>query len=98
MKDMRIEMERSGLWKWIDKHIAGDPADLVAMVEERFARGKKFAVICVAEGAHPTAGMLHLRIADAGNRTVDAEAFDAAATGNKTLSGATWPSAQRYPI
>src|SRR6201991_1555203 len=30
-----------------------DPADLVAMVEERFARGKKFAVICVAEGAHP---------------------------------------------
>jgi 6-phosphofructokinase 1 len=30
-----------------------DPADLVAMVEERFARGKKFAVVCVAEGAHP---------------------------------------------
>ncbi len=30
-----------------------DPADLVEMVEERFARGKKFAVICVAEGAHP---------------------------------------------
>jgi ATP-dependent phosphofructokinase / diphosphate-dependent phosphofructokinase len=30
-----------------------DPADLVQMVEERFARGKKFAVVCVAEGAHP---------------------------------------------
>jgi 6-phosphofructokinase 1 len=30
-----------------------DPADLVGMVEKRFARGKKFAVICVAEGAHP---------------------------------------------
>ncbi|TKA09634.1 6-phosphofructokinase [Actinacidiphila oryziradicis] len=35
-----------------------DPADLVAMVEERFARGKKFAVICVAEGAHPAAGTM----------------------------------------
>ena len=23
------------------------------MVEERFARGKRFAVVCVAEGAHP---------------------------------------------
>jgi 6-phosphofructokinase 1 len=30
-----------------------DPADLVAMVGERFSRGKKFAVVCVAEGAHP---------------------------------------------
>ncbi|CAM5679460.1 Pyrophosphate--fructose 6-phosphate 1-phosphotransferase [Streptomyces violaceorubidus] len=27
-----------------------DPADLVKMVEERFARGKKFAVVCVAPG------------------------------------------------
>ncbi|MET8557367.1 ATP-dependent 6-phosphofructokinase [Streptomyces sp. NPDC004959] len=35
-----------------------DPADLVKMVEERFARGKKFAVICVAEGAHPAAGTM----------------------------------------
>ncbi|MDF3289340.1 ATP-dependent 6-phosphofructokinase [Streptomyces silvisoli] len=35
-----------------------DPADLVAMVEERFARGKKFAVICVAEGAHPIQGTM----------------------------------------
>ncbi|MFB7912933.1 ATP-dependent 6-phosphofructokinase [Streptomyces sp. NPDC056061] len=32
--------------------------DLVTMVEERFARGKKFAVICVAEGAHPAAGSM----------------------------------------
>ncbi|MFD3334330.1 ATP-dependent 6-phosphofructokinase [Streptomyces sp. NPDC058700] len=32
--------------------------DLVKMVEERFARGKKFAVICVAEGAHPTEGSM----------------------------------------
>lgn len=35
-----------------------DPADLVKMVEERFARGKKFAVICVAEGAHPAEGTM----------------------------------------
>ncbi|MEV0849146.1 ATP-dependent 6-phosphofructokinase [Streptomyces sp. NPDC049954] len=35
-----------------------DPADLAKMVEERFARGKKFAVICVAEGAHPAAGTM----------------------------------------
>lgn len=35
-----------------------DPADLVTMVEERFARGKKFAVICVAEGAHPADGTM----------------------------------------
>src|SRR5213079_2735355 len=35
-----------------------DPAVLVAMVEERFARGKKFAVICVAEGAHPMDGSM----------------------------------------
>ncbi|MGW7005765.1 ATP-dependent 6-phosphofructokinase [Streptomyces sp. NPDC054933] len=35
-----------------------NPADLVAMVEERFARGKKFAVICVAEGAHPIQGTM----------------------------------------
>ncbi|MEU2688461.1 ATP-dependent 6-phosphofructokinase [Streptomyces hygroscopicus] len=31
---------------------------LVKMVEERFARGKKFAVICVAEGAHPAEGSI----------------------------------------
>ncbi|MEU8616865.1 ATP-dependent 6-phosphofructokinase [Streptomyces sp. NPDC048623] len=37
---------------------AFDPADLVKMVEERFARGKKFAVICVAEGAHPAEGTM----------------------------------------
>ncbi|WP_418959208.1 ATP-dependent 6-phosphofructokinase [Streptomyces tritici] len=35
-----------------------DPADLVKMVEERFSRGKKFAVICVAEGAHPAEGTM----------------------------------------
>ncbi|MFD0368954.1 MULTISPECIES: 6-phosphofructokinase [unclassified Streptomyces] len=35
-----------------------DPADLVKMVEERFDRGKKFAVICVAEGAHPADGTM----------------------------------------
>ena len=35
-----------------------DPADLVKMVEERFSRGKKFAVICVAEGAHPAEGSM----------------------------------------
>ena len=35
-----------------------DPADLVKMVEERFSRGKKFAVICVAEGAHPADGTM----------------------------------------
>jgi 6-phosphofructokinase 1 len=35
-----------------------DPADLVDMVRERFARGKKFAVICVAEGAHPAEGTM----------------------------------------
>ena len=28
------------------------------MVEERFARGKKFAVVCVAEGAHPAEGTM----------------------------------------
>ena len=32
--------------------------DLVKMVEERFSRGKKFAVICVAEGAHPAEGSM----------------------------------------
>ncbi|WP_236239887.1 ATP-dependent 6-phosphofructokinase [Streptomyces sp. CC228A] len=37
---------------------AFDPADLVKMVEERFARGKKFAVVCVAEGAHPADGTM----------------------------------------
>ncbi|MCX5204111.1 6-phosphofructokinase [Streptomyces sp. NBC_00237] len=31
---------------------------LVKMVEERFARGKKFAVICVAEGARPAQGTM----------------------------------------
>lgn len=32
--------------------------DLCKMVEERFSRGKKFAVICVAEGARPTEGSM----------------------------------------
>ncbi|MGW0547764.1 ATP-dependent 6-phosphofructokinase [Streptomyces altiplanensis] len=32
--------------------------DLVKMVEERFARGKKFAVVCIAEGARPTEGSM----------------------------------------
>ncbi|WP_274562141.1 ATP-dependent 6-phosphofructokinase [Streptomyces spiramyceticus] len=32
--------------------------DLVKMVEERFARGKKFAVVCVAEGARPAEGSM----------------------------------------
>ncbi|MDT0441277.1 MULTISPECIES: ATP-dependent 6-phosphofructokinase [unclassified Streptomyces] len=32
--------------------------DLCKMVEERFARGKKFAVICVAEGARPAEGSM----------------------------------------
>ncbi|MEU6079659.1 6-phosphofructokinase [Streptomyces sp. NPDC047108] len=52
---------------------------LCTMVEERFARGKKFAVICVAEGAHPTDGSMpyergaidsygHERFAGIGNR------------------------------
>ncbi|WP_374775886.1 6-phosphofructokinase [Streptomyces sp. NBC_01310] len=52
---------------------------LVKMVEERFARGKKFAVICVAEGAHPEEGSMpyekgaidaygHERFAGIGNR------------------------------
>ncbi|MGV9884183.1 6-phosphofructokinase [Streptomyces sp. NPDC003006] len=36
-----------------------DPADLVTLVEERFSRGKKFAVICVAEGAHPQDGTMN---------------------------------------
>ncbi|MGW7416529.1 ATP-dependent 6-phosphofructokinase [Streptomyces sp. NPDC054863] len=31
---------------------------LVKMVEERFARGKKFAVVCVAEGARPAEGTM----------------------------------------
>ncbi|WP_043266176.1 ATP-dependent 6-phosphofructokinase [Streptomyces sp. CT34] len=35
-----------------------DVNDLVEMVEERFDRGKKFAVVCVAEGAHPLAGTM----------------------------------------
>ncbi|MCQ4080459.1 6-phosphofructokinase [Streptomyces sp. RB6PN25] len=35
-----------------------DPADICAMVEERFARGKKFAVVCAAEGAHPAQGAM----------------------------------------
>ncbi|WKX72677.1 6-phosphofructokinase [Streptomyces sp. XD-27] len=53
--------------------------DLVEMVEERFARGKKFAVVCVAEGAHPAEGSMeyqkgeidqygHERFAGIGNR------------------------------
>ncbi|MET8179017.1 6-phosphofructokinase [Streptomyces sp. NPDC005336] len=52
---------------------------LVKMIEERFARGKKFAVICVAEGAHPAGGSMeyqkgeidqygHERFAGIGNR------------------------------
>ncbi|ARQ68388.1 ATP-dependent 6-phosphofructokinase [Streptomyces marincola] len=32
--------------------------DLCKMVEDRFARGKKFAVICVAEGARPAEGSM----------------------------------------
>lgn len=32
--------------------------ELCKMVEERFSRGKKFAVICVAEGARPTEGTM----------------------------------------
>ncbi|WP_030669217.1 ATP-dependent 6-phosphofructokinase [Streptomyces rimosus] len=35
-----------------------DVNDLVKMVEERFDRGKKFAVVCVAEGAHPAEGTM----------------------------------------
>jgi phosphofructokinase-like protein len=53
--------------------------DLCKMVQERFARGKKFAVICVAEGAHPAEGSMpyetgeidqygHERFAGIGNR------------------------------
>ncbi|WP_419997928.1 6-phosphofructokinase [Streptomyces boninensis] len=52
---------------------------LCEMVEERFARGKKFAVVCVAEGAHPADGQMdyqkgeidqygHERFAGIGNR------------------------------
>lgn len=52
---------------------------LCKMVEERFARGKKFAVICVAEGARPAEGSMpyepgeidqygHERYAGIGNR------------------------------
>ncbi|MFB0626058.1 ATP-dependent 6-phosphofructokinase [Streptomyces sp. AB3(2024)] len=52
---------------------------LAKMVEERFSRGKKFAVICVAEGAHPAEGSMpyekgeidaygHERFAGIGNR------------------------------
>ncbi|MDT0306962.1 ATP-dependent 6-phosphofructokinase [Streptomyces sp. DSM 44917] len=32
--------------------------DLCKMIEDRFARGKKFAVICVAEGARPAEGTM----------------------------------------
>lgn len=53
--------------------------DLVKMVEERFARGKRFAIVCVAEGAHPAEGSMpyekgaidqygHERFAGIGNR------------------------------
>ncbi|PJE96009.1 6-phosphofructokinase [Streptomyces carminius] len=53
--------------------------DLCKMVQERFARGKKFAVICVAEGARPAEGSMpyekgqidqygHERFAGIGNR------------------------------
>lgn len=35
--------------------------DLVKMVEERFSRGKKFAVVCVAEGAHPAEGSMEYK-------------------------------------
>ncbi|WP_069815178.1 ATP-dependent 6-phosphofructokinase [Streptomyces sp. TP-A0874] len=52
---------------------------ICAMVRERFARGKKFAVVCVAEGAHPAEGTMpyekgaidqygHERFAGIGNR------------------------------
>ncbi len=37
---------------------AFDPGDVCEMVEARFARGKKFAVVCVAEGAHPADGTM----------------------------------------
>ncbi|KJY45626.1 6-phosphofructokinase, partial [Streptomyces sp. NRRL S-444] len=60
-----------------ERHFEVD--DLVKMVEERFSRGKKFAVICVAEGAHPAEGSMpyergaidaygHERFAGIGNR------------------------------
>ncbi|MFI1963763.1 ATP-dependent 6-phosphofructokinase [Streptomyces pathocidini] len=60
-----------------ERHFEVD--DLCKMVEERFARGKKFAVICVAEGAHPAEGSMpyekgaidqygHERFAGIGNR------------------------------
>ncbi|UGY93700.1 ATP-dependent 6-phosphofructokinase [Streptomyces gobiensis] len=53
--------------------------DLCKMVEERFSRGKKFAVVCVAEGARPAEGSMpyehgeidqygHERFAGIGNR------------------------------
>src|SRR5690606_27189217 len=53
--------------------------DLVKMVEERFAHGKRFAIVCVAEGAHPAEGSMpyekgaidqygHERFAGIGNR------------------------------
>ncbi|PLW72422.1 ATP-dependent 6-phosphofructokinase [Streptomyces sp. SCUT-3] len=35
-----------------------DPEDVCAMVRERFARGKKFAVVVVAEGASPAEGTM----------------------------------------
>jgi 6-phosphofructokinase 1 len=40
---------------------AFDPDHLVKMIEERFERGKKFAVVCVAEGAHPAEGTMDYR-------------------------------------
>jgi 6-phosphofructokinase 1 len=41
-----------------------DPADLVSMIEERFNRGKRFAVICVAEGAHPAKGTMEYGVGE----------------------------------
>ncbi|MCK1797548.1 6-phosphofructokinase [Streptomyces sp. XM4193] len=40
--------------------------ELCKMIEERFSRGKKFAVVCVAEGARPAEGSM-----DYGKGTID---------------------------
>lgn len=59
-----------------------DPEDICRMVTERFARGKRFAVVCVAEGAHPAEGTMayghgeidpfgHERFPGIGNRLAD---------------------------
>ncbi len=59
-----------------------DPADLVKMVEERFARGKKFAVVCVAEGAHPADGTMDY--ARARSTSTDTSASRASARPSRT--------------